>query len=64
MADLSPEIEQTAKDPARVTVDGNTVQDRPVSEQIEADRYLASKEATKRKKRGLQFDKTSPPGTI
>ena len=29
---------------------------------VEADKYLASKEATKSKKRGLQFNKFVPPG--
>lgn len=64
MADLSPEIEQSAKDPKRVTVDGNSAENQPLSEQIEADRYLEAKKAVKRKDRGLQITKLKPPGSI
>ncbi|MFV0442868.1 MAG: hypothetical protein ACK5Q5_04770 [Planctomycetaceae bacterium] len=35
----------------------------PLKEQIEADRYLASKNAAKSKSRGLRFSKLVPPGT-
>ena len=34
-----------------------------LSDQIAADKYLASKDATKSKRRGLIFNKFVPPGT-
>jgi len=38
------------------------VEQHKLAEQIEADRYLASKEAMQSKKRGLRFNKLVPPG--
>ena len=63
MADLSTQIEADAATPLKVTTDGVTVEARGISEQIEADAYLASKAATRGKKRGLVMTKLVPPGT-
>lgn len=64
MADLKTDIEQTAKNPQRASVDGQSVDAQPVRDQIEADRYLASKAAAKDKKRGLRISKLTPPPTV
>jgi hypothetical protein len=61
--DLDDTIEQNAKGPAKAAGDAGSVEQHPLPDQIEADRYLASKEATKQKQRGLRFNKLVPPGT-
>lgn len=63
MADLSPDIEAAAKQPKRASADGTTAEAHSLQDQIEADRYLASKAAAKSAKRGLNLTKLSPPGT-
>ncbi len=60
--DLDETIEQNAKGPAKASGDAGSVEQHPLPDQIEADRYLASKEAAKSKKRGLRFNKLVPPG--
>lgn len=60
--DLSQEIRDAAAGPQQVTVDGQTVQQRPLAELVEADRYLASKTAAAKNHRGLRFTKLVPPG--
>lgn len=64
MADLSTDIETAAKAPKAVNVDGINVQAPDVGDQIEADRYLKSNAAAKRKDRGLHITKLKPPGSI
>lgn len=60
--DLDDTIRQSAQGPAKVSGDAGSVEQHKVSEQIEADKYLASKEAAKSKRRGLAFNKLVPPG--
>jgi len=55
-------ISENAKQPAKVSSDGVSVEQHPLSEQIAADKYLASKNATQRKGLGIKFSKLSPPG--
>ena len=62
MADLDDTIRQNAEGPAKVAGDAGSVEQHKIDEQIEADRYLASKEAAKSKRRGLRFNKIVPPG--
>ena len=63
MADeLDDTIRENAQGPAKVEGDAGTVQQHPLPDQIEADKYLAAKEAAKRKDRGLRFNKLVPPG--
>jgi hypothetical protein len=61
--DLEDEIRQNAQGLAKASGDAGSVEQHPLPDQIEADRYLASKEAAKDKKRGLRFNKLVPPGT-
>ena len=63
MSDLSSNIQTAASSPAEASVDGTTVKQRPISELIEADRYLASKAAASSKFRGLRFNTITPPGS-
>ena len=55
-------IRQNAQGPAKVAGDAGSVEQHKPSEQVAADRYLASKEAAKSKRRGLRFNKLVPPG--
>lgn len=60
---LDDTIRENAAGPAEASVDGQTIKQRPVTEQIEADRYLASKQAAK-KGLGVKMTKVSPPGAF
>lgn len=63
MADeLDDTILENAKGPAKAAGDAGSVEQHPLPDQIEADRYLASKDAAASKKRGLRFNKLVPPG--
>lgn len=42
---MSEPIDTNRQQPAEVTVDGQTVKQHPLRDQIEADRYVASKAA-------------------
>ncbi len=58
---LDDEIRENAEGPAKAAVDGNSVEQHKLTDQIAADRYLTSKESTNSKKRGLRFNKFVPP---
>ncbi len=59
--DVRQAIEQAAQQPAEVTVDGQRVKQPKLTDQIEADRYLASKDAAKQRL-GVRMTKVIPPG--
>lgn len=61
--DLNDDIRENAKAPAKVTGDAGSVEQHKLTEQIAADKYLASREAVNSPKRGLSFNKLVPPGT-
>ena len=60
--DLKDKIRENAQGPAKVASDAGSVEQHNLADQIEADKYLASKEAAKTKSRGLRFNKLVPPG--
>jgi hypothetical protein len=60
--DLDSTIRQNAQGPAKAAGDAGSVEQHPLPDQIEADRYLASKKAAGQKNRGLRFNKLVPPG--
>jgi hypothetical protein len=63
MADeLDDTIRQNAQGPARASGDAGSVEQHKLPDQIEADRYLASKQAARSKRRGLVFNQLVPPG--
>jgi hypothetical protein len=63
MADeLDDTIRQNAQGPAKAAGDAGSVEQHKLPDQIAADRYLASKEAAKSKRRGLVLNKLVPPG--
>jgi hypothetical protein len=61
--DLEQTIRENVTKPAKATGDSGSVEQHPLKDQIEADRYLASKKAAKAKGLGLRVTKMAPPGT-
>lgn len=59
--DLTQSIRDNAAAPAEASVDGRSAKQHPLPDQIEADRYLASKAAAK-KNLGIRMSKVIPPG--
>jgi hypothetical protein len=61
--DLKETIRENAQGPKRAQGDSGSVEQHSLAEQIEADRYLASKEAAKRGL-GVRMTKVAPPGAV
>ena len=59
--DLKDKIKENAEGPASAEVDGQRVTQHNLKDQIEADRYLQSKQAMK-KGLGIRLTKLVPPG--
>jgi hypothetical protein len=59
---LDQSIRENAQGPAEAHGDSGGVKQHSLQDQIEADRFLASKQAMKSKSRGVRFTKLSPPG--
>ncbi|MBX3404399.1 MAG: hypothetical protein KF699_13390 [Phycisphaeraceae bacterium] len=57
-------LRESAKQPAKVSVDGQSVEQHSLKDQIEADRYLASKDAARKPGLGVKFAKIVPPGSV
>lgn len=61
-----PNLEQAIADnaagPKRAQGDSGSVEQHSLTDQIEADRYLASKAASKRRDRGLRMSRIAPSG--
>jgi len=66
MADdtITEEIEDNATGPKKVTIGGESAEAHSLLDQIEADKYLASKRANASTNRGLNLRKIAPPGGI
>ena len=64
---MAEELEQTIRDnaqgPKRAQGDAGSVEQHDLKDQIEADRYLSSKEAAK-KGLGVRRTKVAPPGAV
>ena len=60
--ELEQAIRENAQKPAKASGDFGSVEQHPLRDQIEADRYLSSKKAVKGKKAGLKLAKLVPPG--
>ena len=59
---LDQTIHDNAAGPAEASVDGQSVKQHPLKDQIDADRYLASKRATGGRGLGIKTTKLVPPG--
>ncbi len=63
--DLEDTIEQNATGPKQASADGVSVQQHSLGDQIEADKYLASKRAAARNPaKAFTRVKIVPPGTV
>ena len=60
---LEQSIRESAQAPKRAQGDSGSAEQHSLNEQIDADRYLASKEAGKKQRRGLRLSKLVPPGS-
>ena len=60
---VSDAIRENAQGPKRAQGDSGSVEQHDLKDQIEADRYLASKEAAK-KGLGVRMTKVVPPGAV
>ena len=64
MADpVEDALRENAQGPKRAQGDSGSVEQHDLKDQIEADRYLASKEAAK-KGLGVRMTKVVPPGAV
>jgi hypothetical protein len=59
---LQETIRESAKAPAKASGDAGSFEQHKLTEQIAADKYLASKAAASQSKRDLRFNKLVPPG--
>jgi hypothetical protein len=59
--DLDNSIRENAQAPAKASNDAGSVEQHELTDQIEAAKFLASKDAANQKKRGLRFNKLVPP---
>ena len=59
---IEDNIRENAQGPRRASGDSGSVEQHSLTEQMAADRYLASKQATKRKGLGIRVGKMIPPG--
>jgi hypothetical protein len=66
--EIRDKIDENARGPRRVRTEAGEVEAQNLRDQIEADRYLAGKDAVtsaaNRTKRGLRFNKIIPPGSL
>ena len=62
-SDLDQAIAENATGPAKASVDGQSVEQHPLPDVIEADRYRESKKASRKPGIGIRFAKLVPPGT-
>jgi hypothetical protein len=62
MSELTDKIAENATAPAEVQVDGQRVRQQSLREQIEADKYVRSTSAAKRRLAGLRLTRSVPPG--
>jgi len=60
--ELKEAIEKNAQGPKSAKGDVGQVEQHALKDQIEADRYLASREARSKPHKALRFAKFSPPG--
>lgn len=55
-------IKQNAEGPVKAAGDSGSVEQHPLPDQIMADKYLASKQASRQSGLGIKLIKLSPPG--
>ena len=60
--DVKDAIEKNAQGPQSARGDVGEVRQHSLKDQVDADRYLASREARSKPHKSLRFAKLSPPG--
>ena len=60
---ITDAIRENAAGPKRAQGDSGSVEQHDLKDQIEADRYLSSKEAVQNPTKGVRFTKLVPPGS-
>lgn len=64
----TPNLEQAIRDnaagPAKAAGDSGSVEQHSLKDQIDADRYIACKNAAKKPGLGIKFVKIVPPGSV
>lgn len=63
-SDIDNAIEQNAAGPRRASGDSGSVEQHGLKDQIDADKYLESKKASRSKGLGLKLVKVEPGGTV
>jgi len=61
--ELDSTIRENASGPKRASGDAGSVEQHALADQIAADKYLASKQASRSKGLGIKLAKISPGGT-
>ena len=61
---ITETIVKNASGPKSAEVDGQRVEQHTLTEQIAADKYLASKDAVKRRGSGVKFSKMTQSGAV
>ena len=61
---ITETIVKNASGPKSAEVDGQRVEQHSLKDQIEADKYLASKDAVKKRGSGLKFSKMCHSGAV
>jgi len=61
--DLEDNIRENAAGPKRAKGDSSEMEQHSLPDQIAADKYMASKQASRKKGLGITLKKLSPPGT-
>ncbi len=62
--DLKDAIKESAQGPKKASGDGVSAEQHPLPDQIEADKYLAAKEAKKNPVKAFTRVKIVPPGAV
>ena len=62
--DLETAIAENATGPKQARGDQGSVEQHPLKDQIEADKYLAAKRAAQAKGLGIKLAKIDPGGTV
>ena len=60
--ELDDTIQDNAAGPRKATGDSGSVEQHPLRDQVEADRYLNSKKAARARGLGVKVTKLVPPG--
>jgi hypothetical protein len=63
-SDLSDEIQQAAAAPAKVTVDGVTIEQHDLPDMVEADKHLARRAAARSPALPIRVGRFRPSGAI